>query len=115
MCEPPDGTDDLTVMARLLAENTALLQQVEGLKGDLALMEEVAQDVETQWRKAEARGDCEMGACCIGRVQVPLRRSAGRVLLPPVFSEKTGGNRTRPASYPTVTGRHLFRHEGVGY
>jgi len=99
----------MTVMARFLAENTALLQQVKGLKGDLALMEEVAQDVETQWRKAEARGESEVGACSVGRVLVPLGRSAGRVLLLPVFSEKTGDNRTRPASHPTITGRHLFR------
>jgi len=49
-------------------------------------MEEVAQDVETQWRKAEARGESEMGTCSVGRVLVPLARSTRRVLLLPVFS-----------------------------
>jgi len=51
LCEPSDGTDDLTVMARLLEESTALRQQLDRLKRDLTLLQEVAQDVETQWQK----------------------------------------------------------------
>lgn len=80
----------MEIISRLMEENTALREEVNSIKEDMAMWEEVASDVESKWKESAENGMVTPSFLSLN-VRAVFARAGARMLLLTMWNVQSAG------------------------